>query len=171
MDNTAKELKINRFCQKFLPIDESRGFLFDIFGEKSKESIQFVTMTLPKSIGSSDVTFKSIELECRHGDKTTYAVKVGDDEHQRIKASDVQDLLSRAIKFNGERVESTNDLKEAISNATENSIEDKYRGFYTATFNIEDLSKIASSMNPEQKVVSTIEIPKQTEPSKKFKNV
>ena len=32
--NTAKELKINRFCQKFLPIDESRGFLFDIFGEK-----------------------------------------------------------------------------------------------------------------------------------------
>ena len=33
MDNTIKKLKINRFCQKFLPIDESRGFLFDIFGE------------------------------------------------------------------------------------------------------------------------------------------
>lgn len=143
-----------------------------ITSEKYIESIKFTTMTTPKTSRCVDVTFKRIELECKHGDKTTYSVKVGSDEHKRIKAADVKGLLSRAITFNGEHFDTNENLQKVISSSL--GIEFEYPGytrkhFNFASFNTDELLETISKIN--QKVDSTIDTPKQTEPSKKFKNV
>lgn len=80
-----------------------------------KNFVSIVTLEPPYSNYDEDVCFGEIEIRCTNGIKKSYSIKsLGDSEFRKIKASEVDDLLSSGIAIGGEHIKSIDELGSSI---------------------------------------------------------
>ena len=122
--------------------------------DSTYNKVSFVNLEME---GYSDLTSVNlITIGCQKSARTTFNVKVGSEKEMSIKASEVPEMLAMAQVFNGKRLESVVEFKEAYEN--EINFDDNFnsRRISLEFDELLNASKKIKSQTPEVKIKNTI---------------
>jgi hypothetical protein len=141
-----------------------------IESDKYEETVSIMLLKEPKCLSRDEVKFQELNIKCKHGDKMTFSATINGGEGQkRIKASELETLLSSAITVNGKFVDSVPTLLKSVDRLVLNNIiEDLNRGYintkHSFTAPIKTICEISEDLSREHNEKLDSSLGKYTKP-------
>jgi hypothetical protein len=172
LDEVKRNAEITSIENVFKPLDAEQVMVLGTklkTSDKYEEKISIVTMDTPKQSYNKGVSFTSIDIRCRNENKKSFSIRTGDDdEYKRIKASDIDKILSGGITVNGNYIQDVHDLANQINRLVlDNLIEDNRRNHIGSKMSLSVPIKMIAEISddlileaPEHSKVKVIKKPK-----------